>query len=45
LRRDVPGIASELPGLVWRGADRAAVETLFARLGWGKIATRITRWA
>ncbi|HEY8152829.1 MAG TPA: 5'-3' exonuclease H3TH domain-containing protein [Myxococcota bacterium] len=45
LRRDVPGIASELSGLVWRGADRAAIEPLFARLGWGKIATRIPRWA
>ena len=45
LRRDVPGLAAELADLAWRGADRAAVETLFARLGWGKIATRITRWA
>jgi 5'-3' exonuclease len=45
LRRDVPGIAADLPGLVWRGADRAAIEPLFERLGWGKIATRITRWA
>ena len=45
LRRDVPGLAAELQALLWRGADRAAVESLFARLGWGKIATRITRWA
>jgi len=45
LRRDVPGLAAELGGLAWRGADRAAIEPLFARLGWGKIATRITRWA
>jgi len=41
----VPGLAAELQALLWRGADRAAVESLFARLGWGKIATRITRWA
>ena len=45
LRRDVPGLATGLGGLAWRGADRAAIESLFARLGWGKIATRITRWA
>jgi len=45
LRRDVPGVAGELAGLCWRGADRAAIEPLFARLGWGKIATRIPRWA
>ncbi len=45
LRRDVPGLAAELSGLCWRGADRPAIEALFARLGWGKIATRIPRWA
>jgi len=45
LRRDVPGLAGELPGLAWRGADRRAVEPLFEHLGWGKIATRISRWA
>ncbi len=38
-------LAAELPALLWRGADRAAIESLFSRLGWGKIATRITRWA
>jgi 5'-3' exonuclease len=45
LRRDVPGIDAGLRDLAWRGADRAAIEPLFERLGWGRIATRIPRWA
>lgn len=45
LRRDVPGARQPLEELRWRGAHRASVEQLFARLGWGKIATRIRRWA
>jgi 5'-3' exonuclease len=45
LRRDVPGVAGGLRTLRYRGADRAGVEPLFERLGWGKIATRIPRWA
>ncbi len=43
--RDVPGIEPELPDLAWRGADPVAVERLFERLGWGRIATRIPRWS
>jgi 5'-3' exonuclease len=45
VRRDVPGLAAGIGQLRWRGADREAVEALFGRLGWGKIATRIPRWA
>jgi 5'-3' exonuclease len=45
LRRDVPGVDVGLDALAWRGADRRAVEALCERLGWGKIATRIPRWA
>ncbi len=45
VRRDVPGVAGGLRGLRYRGADRAGVERLFERLGWGRIATRIPRWA
>jgi hypothetical protein len=45
LRRDVPGLAADLRALAWRGAERAAVGSLFERLGWGKIATRIPRWS
>jgi 5'-3' exonuclease len=40
LRSDVPGLCVELPVLRWRGADPGAVEALFGRLGWGRIATR-----
>jgi 5'-3' exonuclease len=42
--RDVPGVHADLRRLRWRGADRSAVEPLFERLGWGRIATRIPRW-
>ena len=31
--------------LRWRGADRGRIQPLFARLGWGRIAERIPRWA
>jgi 5'-3' exonuclease len=43
--RDVPGVKCDLPGLVWQGADRGAFEALCSALGWGRIATRIPRWA
>lgn len=43
--REVPGVKCDLPGLVWQGADRQAFEALCAGLGWGRIATRIPRWA
>jgi len=43
--RSVPGVKGELRSLRYRGADRDAVQTLFERLGWGRIASRITRWA
>jgi 5'-3' exonuclease len=42
---DVPGVGAGLADLGWRGADRAAVETLFDRLGWGRIRDRVPRWA
>jgi 5'-3' exonuclease len=45
LRRDVPGMTADPGRLAWHGAERAAIERLFDRLGWGKIATRIPRWA
>ncbi len=45
LRRDVPGVKADLRRLRYRGADRLAVEDLFTRLDWGRIATRIPRWA
>jgi 5'-3' exonuclease len=43
LRRDVPGLEPSLRDLVFRGAHAQRVETLFARLGWEKIATRVPR--
>ena len=43
--RDVPGVRADLRRLRWRGARRSRVEPLFERLGWGRIATRIPRWA
>jgi 5'-3' exonuclease len=43
--REVPGVKGELRSMRYRGADRAKVETLFEKLGWGRIASRITRWA
>jgi len=45
LRRDVPGLHADLRRLAYRGADRTRVETLFGELGWGRITTRIHRWA
>jgi DNA polymerase-1 len=43
--RDVPGVRAGLAELRWRGADRGRIQRLFARLGWGRIAERIPRWA
>jgi 5'-3' exonuclease len=43
--RDVPDIRADLRRLRWRGARRDQVETLFERLGWGRITDRIPRWA
>jgi 5'-3' exonuclease len=43
--RDVPGVRAELAELAWRGADRTAFEELCQNLGWGRIATRVPRWA
>jgi DNA polymerase-1 len=45
LVRAVPGVRADLRQLRWRGADRARAQSLFERLGWGRIATRIPRWA
>jgi 5'-3' exonuclease len=45
LVHDVPGLEARLPALRYAGADRREVETLFVSLGWGRIATRIPRWA
>ena len=44
LRDDVP-IRDEVADLEWRGADRAAVQTLAARLGEPTAIDRITHWA
>jgi len=45
LVRDVPGVRALLREMYWVGANRAEVETLFEGLGWGRIATRVPRWA
>jgi len=45
VRRDVPGVRADLRRLAWRGASREAAQTLFERLGWEKITTRVPRWA
>jgi 5'-3' exonuclease len=45
VHRQVPGVKAELRRLRYRGADRHGVEQLFERLDWGRIATRIPRWA
>jgi 5'-3' exonuclease len=45
LVRAVPGVRADLRQLRYRGAGRDAVETLFGRLGWGRITTRVPRWA
>jgi len=44
LRRDVPGMRADLARLAWSGARREASQTLFARLGWERITTRVPRW-
>jgi len=45
LVRDVPGFGARVEDTAWRGADRAAFSALCARLGWGRIAERVPRWA
>ena len=45
LVRDVPGLRALLREMHWSGAHREEVETLFEDLGWGRIATRVPRWA
>jgi len=45
VHREVPGIEADLRRLRYRGADRRGVEELCERLDWGRIATRIPRWA
>jgi DNA polymerase-1 len=44
LVRDVPGLRADLRSLAWRGADAGRVESLFAELGWNRIAERIPRF-
>lgn len=44
LRHDVPGVRARVAELAWRGADRAHMETLADRLGWGRIRDRVPRW-
>jgi len=41
---DVPGMRADLRALAWQGADAGRVETLFAELGWNRIAERIPRF-
>ena len=45
LVRNVPGLQPALPALAWPGADRAHLDGLAASLGWGRITTRVPRWA
>jgi len=45
VRRDVPGLRAGLRDLAWRGARADAAQTLFERLGWERITTRVPRWA
>jgi 5'-3' exonuclease len=45
LVRDVPGFGLRVEDTAWRGADREAFAALCARLGWGRIAERVPRWA
>ncbi|HEY8121633.1 MAG TPA: 5'-3' exonuclease H3TH domain-containing protein [Myxococcota bacterium] len=45
LVRDVPGFAARVEDTIWRGADRAAFAALCTRLGWGRIADRVPKWA
>jgi len=44
LRTDVP-LAEDVDALEWRGADRAAMERVCARLGDGRLIERVSRWA
>lgn len=44
VRRDVPGVRSDLRRLAWPGAAPTDVQTLFDLLGWGRITTRVPRW-
>ncbi|HMB53106.1 MAG TPA: 5'-3' exonuclease H3TH domain-containing protein [Thermoanaerobaculia bacterium] len=41
--RDV-SIDASFDDLAWHGADRAAIEALFDRLGFGRIRDRVPRW-
>jgi len=43
--RSVPALRVTPASVAWRGAHRALVDPLFARLGWDGIARRIPRWA
>jgi 5'-3' exonuclease len=45
VRRDVPGVRADLRRLAWRGAPRESAQTLFERLGWERITTRVPRWS
>ncbi len=45
VRRDVPGLRTDLRALAWRGADDESTRTLFSRLGWERITARVPRWA
>jgi 5'-3' exonuclease len=44
VRHDVPDLAPGLAELRQRGASPAAVTSLFDRLGWDRIRSRIPRW-
>jgi len=44
VRRDVPGTPADLRRLAWCGARPEAAQTLFQRLGWERITTRVPRW-
>ena len=43
--RTVPGVEAKLSELQWHGADRDRFPDLCEALGWGRIATRPSRWA
>ncbi|MSR61610.1 MAG: flap endonuclease [Planctomycetes bacterium] len=43
LRTDAP-LAEDVDALEWRGAERAALEAVCARLGDPKLLERVTRW-
>ncbi len=45
LVRDVPGFTARIEDTTWHGADRTAFTALCARLGWGRIAERVPKWA